>query len=102
MEDLEKIYDEQISPLMQQIIEICKNHDIPMFADFQYSDDGFCKTHRATGHPLFNHYNAICQCKGEGGVNIDKYMMWVMREAGKVGHNSIILNQLGVPLRPES
>lgn len=34
-----RIYDEQISPLMRQIIAICKAHDIPALATFQINDD---------------------------------------------------------------
>ena len=34
--DSEAIYDAQISPLMEQIIAICKEHRIPMLATFQY------------------------------------------------------------------
>ncbi len=34
----EKIYDTQISPLMQQIIDICKEHGIPMIASFTYEN----------------------------------------------------------------
>ncbi|MGU7780497.1 hypothetical protein [Burkholderia sp. PU8-34] len=30
----ERIYDEQISPLMTQIIAICKEHKIPILASF--------------------------------------------------------------------
>lgn len=30
----EEIYDEQISPLMRRIIEVCKEHGIAMMADF--------------------------------------------------------------------
>lgn len=36
--DKESVYDEQISPLMTQIIAICKEHNIPMVAQFQYAD----------------------------------------------------------------
>lgn len=35
----EVIYDEQIAPLMRQIIALCKEHDIPMVSSFQYNDD---------------------------------------------------------------
>ena len=49
--DSEAIYDAEISPLMAQIIAICKHHRIPMLASFQYSnqetDEGnahFCTT----------------------------------------------------------
>lgn len=53
--DLEWVYDEKIAPLMAQIIEVCKEHKLPMFATFQYRsdiegvDDGedrFCTTNR--------------------------------------------------------
>ncbi|MES0445036.1 MAG: hypothetical protein ABUJ92_00685 [Desulfobacterales bacterium] len=37
--DLEVIYDEEISPLMKQIIAICKEHQIPMVASFCYRID---------------------------------------------------------------
>jgi len=36
--DVEPIYDEQISPLMERIITICKEHGIPMVATFQLND----------------------------------------------------------------
>jgi len=35
----EKVYDEKLSPLMKQIIEICKEHKIPMLAVFVYEND---------------------------------------------------------------
>ena len=35
----EDIYNTQINPLMTRIIELCKEHDIPMVASFQLDDD---------------------------------------------------------------
>jgi len=35
----EKIYDEQISPMMTKIIEICKEHNIPTFCTFGLDED---------------------------------------------------------------
>lgn len=45
----EGVYDEQISPLMTRIIAICKEHQIPMVAQFQYANEkengpAFCTT----------------------------------------------------------
>lgn len=45
----EDVYDNQIAPLMAQIIAICKEKQIPMLATFQYCDtaedgEGFCTT----------------------------------------------------------
>ncbi|MCR1319987.1 hypothetical protein NR352_23975 [Enterobacter soli] len=36
--NLESIYDEQIRPLMQQIIAICSEHGMPMIASFAYEN----------------------------------------------------------------
>lgn len=45
--DLEKVYDEQIYPLMDEILKICKEHKMPVLASFMYQrteedGDGFC------------------------------------------------------------
>jgi hypothetical protein len=37
--DLESVYDEQIAPLMTQIIEIVQKHKMPMFATFVCMND---------------------------------------------------------------
>ncbi|HBZ1570543.1 hypothetical protein D2912_04320 [Klebsiella pneumoniae] len=47
--NLESIYDEKISPLMRQIIDICKEHNMPMVASFAYENNeekgiGCCTT----------------------------------------------------------
>ncbi len=36
--DNEAVYDLEISPLMQQIIEICNENNIPMVASFAYEN----------------------------------------------------------------
>lgn len=38
MIDKESVYDERISPLVQQIIEICKEENIPFIMDFALRD----------------------------------------------------------------
>lgn len=35
----EEIYDAEIAPLMTQIIEVCKKHDIPLVFSAQLNDD---------------------------------------------------------------
>jgi len=37
--DLEAVYDAEIAPLMAQIIDICKKHNLPMCAEFLYKND---------------------------------------------------------------
>ena len=47
--DLEQVYDDQIAPLMAQIISICKEYELPMLASFQYKNDSengdYCSTY---------------------------------------------------------
>ena len=38
----EEIYDEQIAPLMDTIIQVCKEHKINMLADFDLDDGLKC------------------------------------------------------------
>lgn len=47
--DLEAVYDAEIAPLMDRIIAICKQHKLPMLADFYYKQspeegDSHCTT----------------------------------------------------------
>lgn len=101
MKDKENIYDEKIAPLMTQIIDICKENQLPFFASFQYADNDFCTSGgRMKGHPVFEYYEAIKQCMELEGINIDKFMFWVMRGAREKGHSSIILSQLDIPTLP--
>lgn len=44
LEDNEDIYDEQISPLMERIIAICKKHEIPMIMSFEFAPEEFVTT----------------------------------------------------------
>lgn len=102
MKDKEAIYDEKISPLMKQILEVCEEHGMPMFATFQFSDYGFCTSAMEhDGHHVIRFHRALAQC-GEGErVNIDKFMFWVAKEAKGKSHSSIVLKQMGVPCEPE-
>lgn len=36
--DKESVYDEEISPLMRQIIAICNEHGIPMISSFTFEN----------------------------------------------------------------
>lgn len=39
IKDNEKIYDEQINPLVAKIYQICKEHKIPVIMSFNYAPD---------------------------------------------------------------
>ena len=97
MENKEKVYDEQIAPLMSQIIQICKDNDIPMFADFQYSDTDFCTSciyPNVDGrHVVVSLYDLLSRCKTSEGINIDQFVFAISRKYKNT--SSIVLHMLG-------
>jgi len=42
----EDVLDKEIAPLIDQIFELCKKHDIPMLMAFQYEESKFCTSCR--------------------------------------------------------
>jgi hypothetical protein len=101
MDDKEHLYDTKVSPLVRQLLAVCEEHGIPMFATFQFSDTGFCTSAREEqGHPLIRHMRALSQCARGNGVDVDRYMNWVAKAARVEGHGSIYLLKAGVPLQP--
>lgn len=97
MEDKEKIYDEEIKPLMRKIIECCKKNGIPVFATFQYSDNFFCTTAiwESKKHAIFDYYEATRQCIQDSGVNVDRYILWLLEITKGKKHSSIFIDRLG-------
>ena len=51
---LEDIYDEQVSPLMKQIIAICKEHKLPMLATFAFENCEERPEHLCTTNLFFD------------------------------------------------
>lgn len=45
IKDNEKVYDEEIFPLMTKIMEICKKNEIPLLATFAYAPDQLCTSY---------------------------------------------------------
>ena len=76
----EKIYDEQISPLMQQIIEICKENNITMFADFRMDEEISCQTIlRFDNSMTMKMYEACRQCSEGNSFQLDKLLFWIIK-----------------------
>ncbi len=96
MENNEAVYDELISPRMAEIIAVCKEHDIPMFATFQYSKTNFCTTHIPVPdehHMLLDVLNAMSRCVEDNSVNIDKFLFWMKKNYAN--GSSIFMSMLG-------
>ena len=93
----EKVYDTQIAPLMAKIIEICKSEQIPMFAEFQYADLGFCTTciyPDVDGRNVTTKlYNVLSGCRISEGINIDAFILHIARNYDN--KSSIVMRMLG-------
>lgn len=94
----EQIYDEQIAPLMTQIIEVCRAHKIKAHASFELDGNMMCTTHL--------HHDEVSPVAlrlmfyaSKAGDNFDAFMAAVKRDGAEHGHTSIALELLGVPAR---
>lgn len=96
MNDKEQVYDEQIYPLMDSIIKICKEHQIPMFSVFQFTPNDTCvsvvnKFIRPSSYLIYTLFAAY-ECREAGDCfNIDKFLCWLLNQPE--AENSIFLRQ---------
>ena len=88
----EKVYDEQIYPLMNKIMDIVKEHDIPLHATFLLGNGDACTTHLEGTDTswLMRAFYYLSQSRG----NFDTFMIAIQRDADKYGHSSIFLKVL--------
>jgi hypothetical protein len=93
----EEVYDAQISPLMGQIIAICKEHSINAHMTFDIEDPDSTNEAKVTtvtthlplcGNPAWlRQMDYLSRSKN----NFDIFMMAVIRDARKYGHGSAYL-----------
>ncbi len=75
----EQIYDKEISPLMVQIIEICKKNNITMYADFRLKEIG-CKTLlRFDDSMIMKIYEIAGQCQDDLSFQLDKFLLCLIK-----------------------
>lgn len=103
----ERWYDDYLAPILLSLGKECEARSIPFVALVGYdTPEGLGSVGRtqvlpAQRPPFFDVIYAAAQCvEGElGGFNIDKFMFHMMKVARKEGHTSMILHQLGVPIK---
>lgn len=85
----EKIYDEQIAPLMTQIIAICKEHGLGMHATFVLDGEDTCHTHipNTPPHPTLHLMYCLAAARG----NLDSFLMQLVKQLEGKEHGSIYL-----------
>jgi len=100
---LEQVYDSEISPLVLQIIEICKQNNLPFFMEFDLDGDMSCKSSSVpTENNMVRMHDVVSQClENNNSFNLDKFLFWIVREAQQKGHSSVFLSRLDIPLEPK-
>lgn len=92
----EKIYDEEIAPLLKQVGELCTKHGFPFIARVQYerteSDSAVGDTFFIPPHTAMKTRLAFQAMRSN--ANIDVLIAWIEKEAEKTGHSSIYLHFL--------
>jgi hypothetical protein len=83
MYDKEKVYDDEIAPLMKQIIEICKREQLPMVMQFFLQEER--KDAEYEGQPMYCTTNII-PAKKEMNEEAYEQLIYVA-EAMKYGPN---------------
>lgn len=97
--DKEKIYDEQVSPLIERAGKICIDNNMPFFYETKFSDTGYCTSYNISDDLFMLVCSALSQSKTEQTINIDNFLMWFikkfdvnqsifLREFSKHSHNN--------------
>lgn len=90
----EDVYDNEINPLMARIIEICKRHEIPVLATFQYTEPGeeagFCTTSIPFGHEA----DALRETRSAWNAKRNAPALSVTETTGPDGHRTISVRRI--------
>ncbi len=97
MSEKERIYDEQIAPLMKQIIDICKREGFGLSGFVELEEEVTVLTHlepeeRHTAQMRLSYY--LLRSHG----NLDTFFMYVLKDAEENGHNSVYLKLVEMAL----
>lgn len=100
----EEFYDSEIAPVLAELAKKCQDRGMAIIAavDIGGADHGRTAAIPENSHPVFGWLNALAQCAEEKGVNIDKFMFGIMRDAVERGHSSTVLRSLGISLKPKA
>lgn len=97
----ERYYDEKIAPHLLRLAERCAERGMSFVAQVEYGPDETATTANAPANT--SHSGKLTYLAARSVGNIDKLAMNLgqhVRQTG-CGHNSIVLNAIGIPSAPE-
>lgn len=90
----EKIYDEEIAPLLKQVGELCVKHNFPFIARVQYertdTDSAVGDTFFVPEHTAMKTLLAFKAMKAN--ANVDLLIGWIEKQCVEKGHSSIYMH----------
>ncbi len=87
----EIFYDEKLAPLLKQVSKLCKEANLPFFAQVEFCPDGFgVESYSGESNIAFRLLWHAAFAEGD----IDKLILSIIQDGKKFGHNSIFLTQL--------
>jgi len=85
----ERVYDQQIAPLLLQAAQLCQQHDMPLVAQVEYQPGDFGLTYYLKPeHGLSMH---LLYWAAKAKNNFDAFMRPVLNHAEERGHTSSYL-----------
>lgn len=105
-QDKEDVYDQEIAPLMTQIIDICKKHQMPMFATFEFAPKAYCETilpdETGRNSITFQLIWMAARAKGNGDILIKAMMDHAKKHGNGSAFLAILMDRLKIlPLLPD-
>jgi len=97
--DNEKIYDEEISPVLAQIGRRCRELGFSFVARVEWEPGDSGNTGFLAPNASIKQKLADWAARADG--NVDALLLAVERHARKSGHSSVYLKALGVPENPD-
>jgi ribosomal protein L22 len=91
-------YKRSIKPQMNVVSEVAKQFKIPMFATFQVDPntfESFCLNEERSNFNKIKYMAYLHET-----WSLDEFMEKVIDDAIKNGHDSALLNAMGIPKRP--
>lgn len=97
----EKFYDKKVAPKLAELGRLCMDNGLSLLAIVEWQADDkedreSGRTYAPSGASWYMQVlRAASECREDDSFNIDKFMIWVMRETHGHPHTSIVMQQLG-------
>jgi len=95
----EQVYDDLIAPKLLELAELCKQHDMSFVSMVEWDRHAYGRTVYLAEGAGFE--IRLMETLGRSKGNLDTFIMVCMRYAEVHGHNSLILQQMGIPTEPK-